>query len=64
MSKLRWVVIALVLSLLAFGAWVWLKPAPHSEMTQYAPAEAVIYLEAAALPVLANALTRSAAWQN
>lgn len=58
----RALVAVLLLAVLAF-AWMWLTRPRRVEMTAYAPADALVYVEADNLPAIMAAFTSTDAWR-
>jgi len=62
-SWLRWIVLSIIALVVLLAAWVWWNRPEAVDMSAYAPAETLIYLEANSLPEIVNGLTRTDAWQ-
>lgn len=62
-STLRKISLAVLALLLVAALWLWWTRPRRVEMSDYAPANALIYVEANDLPRLARAVTATDAWQ-
>lgn len=60
---IRKILLALSFLLLVMAAWLWWNQPQRVEMASYAPADALVYVEANDLPELARALAATDAWR-
>jgi len=63
MVNVRRALVAVLLLALAAFAWLWLTRPQRVDMTAYAPADSIVYVEADSLPAIIEAFTSTDAWK-
>ena len=63
MKILRRAALVLLVIIIAGAVWIWWNRPGHADLTADVPADALVYLEADSLPAIADAITKTDAWQ-
>ena len=63
MKRTRWILLFAVLFFLAIGAWLWWVRPRTVDMSSYAPADSLLYLEADRPAEVVDAVTATQAWK-